>query len=82
MNNLKFVAISLFVIFVGLFIFSQVREDGPGRDVASIEPPPTPKVEANLTKREKVIPPSEVNMDLATSKVESIPEPQIQTKSH
>ena len=37
MNNIKFVAGGLVVVFVGLFIFSKVRDDGEGRKTASIE---------------------------------------------
>tara|TARA_Y100001954_G_scaffold239623_1_gene316894 strand:+ start:5081 stop:5701 length:621 start_codon:yes stop_codon:yes gene_type:complete len=34
MNNLKFVALGLFVVFVGLFIFSKVRDDGPVKEAS------------------------------------------------
>ena len=37
MNNLKFVAGGLFVVFVGLFIFSKVKKDDEGRKTATIQ---------------------------------------------
>ena len=78
MNNLKFVAIGLFVIFAGLFIFSKVRKD-PTRDVASIDSSSkAPRVHKKMSKTVKVVPPSEVNMALTTSTVEEIPEPKVQ----
>ena len=58
MNNLKFLAIGLFVIFAGLFIFSKVRKD-PTRDVTSIDSSSkAPRVHKKMSKTIKVVPPS------------------------
>ena len=85
MNNLKFVAVGLFVVFIGLFTLSKFKKDDSQREVASIEKgKPKDMVEKRDSKdnvpevvavSSKITPPPNKNMLPTYKKIESIPEP-------
>ena len=51
MNNLKFVAVGLLIVFIGLFTFSKFKKDDPQREVASIGKGQSKDIVDKLEKR-------------------------------
>jgi hypothetical protein len=77
MNNLKIFAVSVFIVFLGLVIFSERKKETAVRDVASVEEKAPEKEVVKkvvLAPEPKVVPTSKTNMSLLINKVGSIPE--------
>ena len=85
MNNLKFVAAGLLIVFIGLFTFSKFKKDDPQREVAAIEKgkpkdmvekrDPKDNVPEVVAVSGKITPPPNKNMLPTYKNIESIPEP-------